>query len=356
MSYLSNRTTSVVLWMTAAGVFAACASETEYAPGPPQGSPGSGSASGDGDDPVALGGDTGGPIGAAGDFTGDGDGGGDGDDPFANLGGAATGPDDPDAPPPLCSLGMSWTGENALASLNTAADESLLSITGDELAVVFTRDGTPYLAERADAADDWGVATELVLPVGFDSTLGLSLSPDALTLILVRDEGAGLGSVGRAARQTAFEDEVSESPFTVINHLVEMTSVTIGYPVLSDDSELWWVEFWEDSAVYNGEFDPEKVLTRSHVGCTQMGACDLLLDGSFGFDKSLTGISADHRTVFIDDELEGPRMLWRASTEKGYGFLIGVSLGDRLNAQPNDDCSRLYYEKDGELYFDVASP
>jgi hypothetical protein len=249
--------------------------------------------------------------------------------------------EDPPAAPGACEPGATFGAGRAVAIMADAGDP-LVSITPDELTVLFTHltsVGEAMIADRADVADDFGTP----VPVGIDGVV--ALSPDGLRVVVRAFDG----TLQEAARSAPGEDfgAPAEGDFALINADAAENGATVSSPVIApDDRTLYYLRVSPDSADY-----PLHVSTRSGSGAWPVGtaveACELK---SFqGFDPVPTGVSSDGLTLFFWDSFYATaRAAFRQSA--GGPFVWVDDLGARTAAQPNEACNRLYYSDDGILY------
>src|SRR4051812_24570578 len=80
-----------------------------------------------------------------------------------------------------CAENAKWKSATPLAEISSDGEERLLSITADELDVLFQRDGLVLLAHRAKASADFGTPSEVTIPADYDVTAGAALSADGKT-------------------------------------------------------------------------------------------------------------------------------------------------------------------------------
>ncbi len=99
-----------------------------------------------------------------------------------------------DVPDSICSPTAHWASPEALGVSGTGVDR-LLSITADELDVVFIRDAHLMLAHRDKKSADFSAPSEVTVPVDYDMTEGAALSADGKTLLLVASGGHGFAVV-----------------------------------------------------------------------------------------------------------------------------------------------------------------
>ncbi len=290
------------------------------------------------------------PSGMGGHASGDGDGNdnGDGDSdtqPNLGFGGAVTGAP-PDPTSPLCSLGANWGAAEELVGLTTPAEDvRLLSVSWDELTLVYFDEQDVRVFDRNQFDTEPKKGTPLDLSVDIDPSLGGAIGPDGLSLILVESQGRAFHLYSRASRSQAFEYADAQNVFDVLNALPGL-GVYLSYPVLLEET-LLWVETRDESSVWYGTTQSERYNREGQVGCSEFG-CDYLLDGFMGYNKYITSMSTDGLSIFAMDELTGPEMRQRATPDSG--FVSVRLLGHRNYPQINADCTRIYYSNGGRIY------
>lgn len=333
------------------GGLAALACSSNDGPPPPAGSAGSagsghgGSANAGGDSPSSTDGGsdsapeggTGGsnlpPIGTLG-----------GDAPSGTEGGA------PPNPPPSCDPKGTWGKPVALATLSTPqADEQLLSMTHDELSLVFSRDDALFVADRTDAQQDFGAPVAVTLPVEYTFAHGLALSADGLTLVVVRADQKGLGELRRSARGKTFDGAPDTARFGFVN--VGLTqSGLLSSPVLSADGKSLVLTRLE-SANQTG-----LRLRGEHFD--QVEQLDPVTFGAEGGKHKLSqSLSDDARTLFFFDESTGHAAALGSVTPRA-AYTERMELPGLLSAFSSAGCGRLYgtLDVDGSLDLVVETP
>ena len=311
---------------------------------------GSGSGGGSGGHDVASGGVVN-DAGAAGSL---------GDAGTLNDGGAAGMQEGMIIPVPAssCSESAVWAMPKPLAVAATGASERLLSITADELDLVFERGGKLYRAHRSAASDVFGSAAAVTVPVGYGLSAGAALSADAKTLILVASSGQGFGALTRASRTVAFGAVVNTAPFLALNQRAEQTMEQYAAPVLAPNgNSLVFTAFTPEPA---GGF-PVGVVGRSVVyesvwstGSWAMPSAisHNLFDGTTLKRPLPSGLSSDSRTLFYFDEGTSKEVA-RFRDRPDAPLYTVVDLGARAGAVPNAACNVLYYSSSGDVLFDT---
>jgi hypothetical protein len=287
-----------------------------------------------------------------------------------------------DAPPapPLCNPRATW-GPGTLLAISTPDLDRFGSISADELSIAWMTpvasspttppdaatplDGaTPadggsidtgsaagpliYYADRALVTDPFGSPQVLQAIANYPSFGAVALSPDGLTLTIVRSDHLGFGEVTRAARGSPF-GPVSEVNFPVINRL----RPAVDDPTIAGDGLAFGFSIDGDP----GTMDTMHVANRPALGAPWEGwgrtdvEAELLANGA-GILRRPTGLAADELTLFFWDEVRGlERAAWRDSLS--VRFTTFLDLGPRQFAQPNAACTRIYYSAQGASSVDL---
>jgi hypothetical protein len=258
-------------------------------------------------------------------------------------------------PPSACSVTAKWSSPIPLAGISSNGDERLLSITADELDVVFVRDARVLLAHRTKANADFGTASEVTIPTEYDATAGAALSADGKTLLLVAVSGQAFAVLTRPSRTVAFSATADGSAFIGLKQRAIQTMEHYAAPVFSPDGK---------SLVYTG-FTPEPeqgfptgVLGVARVyesrwasGMWQMpeSISDGFFNGTTAARPLPSGLSSDSRTLFYFDE-KTMKQAARFRDRPDAPLSVGVDLGDREGAIPNAGCDVLYYTSGGNVF------
>lgn len=252
----------------------------------------------------------------------------------------------PQAPAGACDP-MMMPGDDQSQSAGVSGVK-LLSMTPDELSAALTTDGGALHVADRSAANQTFTALEVTLPEGYVADTGVALSPDGLSLIVVRDDGSGLGELKRAARGQAFGAEADTTRFAVINGLQGTTGRSVGWPVLSsDEKELYYVSYFGYALVVQSSAGQGGVFAYG------MEIDEFTLGGVEGEYKLLSGISSDQRAIFFLDQATGHSMALFRSYPNAP-FYEPVDLGEREGVAPNESCSRLYSSVAGGLVFQAT--
>jgi hypothetical protein len=287
--------------------------------------------------------------------------------------GQITAPEAPaaDASVPVC-WAMNWSAGSTLASASTAGDDTLGSISADDLNVA-------WLAVAADAGNARVVhyanrhyptdafSPPLLLDPGTDADLdaGMALSVDGLRLIVVLPDRKGFTEYVRDTVDDPFTTPPAETQFTQLNTQISHylpPGALCADPVLSADDLTFYFSVYgvEDvSGNYGGYVDSHTIYSSTRtpfVSWPQAAAVmGEAIEAHCSARRRPSGISSDQLTLFYWDELSGStRAAFRSSIDAPFD--TAVELGNRPFAQPNPDCTMLYYSgTDGAADTDVLT-
>jgi hypothetical protein len=256
------------------------------------------------------------------------------------------GPGRPPPGDPKCNELASWSGAMALDTVSTAADETLLSITSDELDLAFLRDGALYVAHREDASGTFVVGDAVSIPSGWSADEGVALSADGKRLVFVSSDQTMLGETTRTARDAAFTGHVDQTNFSLLNQASSYSGNIFAAPALSpDDQEL----FLSSTAPSGGSTVVVATRATDQTWTSPLRLSEAL-DGAAGMRRLPTGVSADARTLFYFNEATmKEEARWRDTAMLVSPLYDMVDLGTRRGAQPNSACDKLYSEAAGDL-------
>ena len=249
-------------------------------------------------------------------------------------------------PPGTCSEAADWTAAAPLAGVSTTGDEKLLSITADELDIVFTRDGALLHSHRSTAKGSFDAGSPVAVPDGYDLTAGAALSGDGKTLVLVSSDGHGLAALTRAGRADDFGATADPSAFVALNERAVQTQEHYAEPVLAPNgSSLILLSFMpgldSPAVIY------ESVLS-GNIWAMPNNISQYIFDGTTAKRPLPSGLSSDSRTLFYYDEATS-KQLARFRDRPDAPFYDVVDLGGRVGAVPNSTCQRIYYTSNGNV-------
>ncbi len=286
-------------------------------------------------------------VGGNGNATGDG---GEGAEPPLQVGGSA-----PMAGPATCSETAKWATAAGVDGVSTAASETLLSVTLDELDLAFLRADVLYVAHRSSPSAAFSTLIPVPLPAGWSAAQGASLSADGKRLILVSDpDQKKLGELTRTARDQAFSADVSEDAFAGVNDDAVYTGRIYASPVVSGgDDQLIFNSGAKEADAGATEAESTVVYSTRTGGGAWSAPRQLqvkVLDGASGARRLPTGLSADQRTLFyFNEETMQEEGRWRASNSASSPLYDVISLGMRRGAAPNTACDHLYSGANGDV-------
>ncbi|MEO7033584.1 MAG: hypothetical protein ABI548_06895 [Polyangiaceae bacterium] len=248
--------------------------------------------------------------------------------------------------PSTCSEAANWTAAAPVMGVSTTSDEKLLSITADELDIVFARDGALLHAHRATATAAFDAGTAITLPDGYSEVGGASLSADGKTLVVVQTDGLGFAALTRASRTADFGMTADPSAFVGLNARAVQTQEHCAAPVLAPDGK---------SLVFAAYSLAPGATARVYESLLSSGAWAMPEDVSYDIFDGTTekralpsGLSADSRTLFYYDEATSKQAA-RFRDRPDAPLYTVVDLGDRVGAIPNAACDHVYYTSNGNV-------
>jgi hypothetical protein len=253
-------------------------------------------------------------------------------------------------PASSCSETADWSGATPLAGVSTTATEQLLSITADELDVVFTRAGALLRAHRDTASADFDAGSAITLPDGYDASNGAALSADGKTLVLVATTGQSFAALTRDARTDDFGATADATAFTGLNERAMQTMEHYIDPVLAPDgSTLIFAAFLPSIAngiavVYESAFTTDGWAMPTNIS-------NGIFNGTTEQRALPSGLSSDSRTLFYYDEATSEQIA-RFRDRPDAPLYDVVNLGGRQGAVPNTSCNRVYYTGGGNVLFE----
>jgi hypothetical protein len=254
----------------------------------------------------------------------------------------------PPIAPSVCSETAKWSGASSVDPVSSAATETLLSVTPDELDLAFLRGTALYVAHRMEAGASFSVGSPITVPSGWSVAQGAALSPDGKRLLLVSDpDQKELGELTRPSRDSVFGGDVDESAFAAVNQDAIYTGKLYAYPVVSPgDDQL----FFNSAFPMGGSTVVVSTRSGSDAWSAPVKLTGVLLDGESKARRLPSGVSADARTLFYFNEetmLEEARFRDTPTIESPLYDM--VSLGARQGAAPNAACNRLYSSSTGDV-------
>jgi hypothetical protein len=261
--------------------------------------------------------------------------------------------------PGACSEKPGWGGAAPLDGVSTAADESesLLSITADELDIVFMRGGAVYLAHRDTASASFGAASVVTLPSGYVADAGAALSGDGMTLVLISSDERSFGSLSRASRSANFGATIDTSAFGALNERALQTLEHFAAPVLAPNGNSFlFTGFTPGDLGAGGAADTGNAgVSVVYESSWSSGVWNMpsnisqdLFNGTGDQRPLPSGLSSDSRTLFYFDEATGKESA-RFRDRADAPLYDVIDLGDLQGAVPNTQCDRIYYSSAGNV-------
>lgn len=255
----------------------------------------------------------------------------------------------PVPPTPVCDPTKTWAAGVKLTP-STLAIDARSTVTGDEttLAWITPNDGVVHYVDRVDSTVAWDA--ERTLP-------GTGLAPGE-RIALTRD-GGHLYGIGTDLRSlVGFTRSSRVDPF--VGPALDLTLSDLnleGAALASGESFADLVVGTSNTVLLlrvAGGSSPglrlsARVLPTDTWPTTTAFAQQSEFDVVAGQARRPTGLSTDHRALFYFDEPTGHEKVGFFDYDALTATLF-VDLGARSDAQPNDDCTMLYYTATDDLY------
>jgi hypothetical protein len=261
---------------------------------------------------------------------------------------------EPPGPEPLPEPTCVGTGELSGAvklALSTEGADQFGSITPDERVLAWTVvDGnkvTLHYSRRESEGADFGAASTLELAdAAADS---VTLSADGLRLVYVNSDRRGFSQLVRAAVDEPFIDADSRDFVPIAESAQALAEDEhLGDPVLgADDSTLLYSRYGaERSATLLGTlrfsvFAPWPAGTELPVAPSLETVGDAR--------QRPTAISLDRQTLFLWNAATATQTVAMLSHQTSK-YDVAFALEDARGAAPNAACSRVYFDRDGDLW------
>lgn len=253
----------------------------------------------------------------------------------------------------ICNSTTVWGAGALVANVSTPQADRFGAITGDQLTIAWMNAaGTVLYADRAAPADAFGAPKTLTGTIALDR---VALSADGLTLIVVRSDRTIFAQATRSARGAAFGNTLDTAPFAGLDPLSsgvedggDAGGGSFADPVLSTNGKFLYYSVLggtsstmaESYRSGNNPWAKGRILTTTEL----VGVGNKL--------RRPTGLSADSRTLFYWDEVDGvEKMAFRddAILAKHNQYTQFVNVGAFAGAQPTATCDRLYFEAPGSV-------
>jgi hypothetical protein len=240
-------------------------------------------------------------------------------------------------------------------AISTASDDTLDSITPDELTIAWTSNGAILYADRASVGDAFGSPQNLddsaSIDAGTYTADRVALSPDGLRLVVVNPDAQGFSEFTRSDRTSTFQSPEDDS-FSNINSGTPVGG-SVGDPVVGASDTTFFYSVYgagDANTVYRSlRLTPSDAWSS---GAALNVAAGLQASGSLR--RRPTGISSDNRTLFFYDQVSSTeRASWINETTGSFDTF--ADLGPRVWAAPNSACSTLYYSSPGSSSVDLFS-
>jgi hypothetical protein len=251
-------------------------------------------------------------------------------------------------PDPAChALGTLTDG--ARLSISTDATERFGGVTPDELAIAWTIvNGDQVLlsyATRPTVDAEFLGTRQLSLAAAAEA---VTLSSDGLHLVYTKLDRKGFGELSRASREDPFTEATSSS-LVPVNESVPLagSGEYVGDPVLGGDGMTFFY------TRYRAGLGRALLSTIrfSEFGAFPEGWPVDLSPALLSSTSSLTptGVSVDRQALFLWDSA-GQRQIVATLAHDTLLFEPAFELNDARGAAPNGSCTRVYYDRDGDLW------
>ena len=253
-------------------------------------------------------------------------------------------------PEPVC-LGSAELGTPTKLEISTADDDQFGGITADELVIAWTVVAvdkvTLHYARRASKTDDFGNEGSLELAEAADDSV--TLSPDGLRVAYVKSDRKGFTQLVRTAIDEPF-GTVDSFDFSVIAESAQefATDEYVGDPVLGQDG----LSFFYSRYGAGRTKTLLRTLRFSQFAPWPPGSELAVAPGleAMGEDRLRpTGVSVDSQSLFLWDSAAGSQKVAVQSHDTA-SYDVAFELDDARGAAPNGACSRVYFDRDGDLW------
>jgi len=253
-------------------------------------------------------------------------------------------------PDPVC-LGSAELDDPVKLPISTLDDDQLGGVTPDELVIAWTVVAvdkvTLHYARRADKADDFADEGTLELAQAADDSI--TISPDGLRVVYVNSDRKGFTQLVRESLADPFST-VDNRDFVPIAESIQDygEGELVGDPVLGQDGSTFFYSHYGAGRT--------KTLLRTlrfSSGAPWPPGTELAvtssLEASDDDRQRPTGVSVDNQTLFVWDNAAGAQKVALLDHDTAtYG--VAFELDDAHGAAPNGACSRVYFDRDGDLW------
>ena len=253
-------------------------------------------------------------------------------------------------PDPVC-LGSAELSDPIKLPISTLDDDQLGGVTADELVIAWTvvtvDKVTLHYAKRADKAGDFGDEGTLELAQAADDSI--TISPDGLRVVYVNSDRKGFTQLVRESLTDPF-GTVDNRDFVPIAESIQDYGADelVGDPVLGQDGSTFFYSHYGAGRT--------KTLLRTlrfSSGAPWPPGAELAvtssLEASDDERQRPTGVSVDNQALFVWDNAAGSQKVALLDHDTAT-YDVAFELDDAHGAAPNGACSRVYFDRDGDLW------
>lgn len=251
-------------------------------------------------------------------------------------------------PAPTCDPTRGWNAGVKVTS-STSGIDALSAVTGSEsvLAWVTPADGVVHYVGRDSPQDPWG-AEQTLAPNGLAPNEKVALSGDGLYLYALATSRRSIHAFTRTSRADPFS---GPSNATVVDLNTEGGALSGGATfsdlVVGTSSTALVLRVAGGSSP--GLRLSTRVLPTDTWATTTAFAPQSEFDVVLGKARRPTGLSTDRRALFYFDEVTGHQKVGYFDYDATLATQF-TDLGVLGGAQPNEDCTVLYYDATADLY------
>jgi hypothetical protein len=238
-----------------------------------------------------------------------------------------------------CNPAKTWL--NGVSVGVTTSSASLATINGSETSIAWlTEDDVVHYADRADTSSAFGA--DRTITSGVAPGERVALTSDGLTLYAI---GADSRSLVAFVRGTTDDDFAAADSPLLDNLNAELAALesnaTVSDLVVGTSSNVMLLRYVGGSSA--GLRKAQRIMPTDAWPSTSPYAQQAELAVVNGKARRPTGLSLDGRALFFYDEVSGAQMVgffaYDATTIAQFS-----SLGSKLDAQTNTDCTTLYFD------------
>jgi hypothetical protein len=241
-----------------------------------------------------------------------------------------------------CSAEMTFGMPSPLPGLTAETTIARLSISADELAVVFQRTGSTdlHFAARATTSQAFGAIVSQASSAEFDGSTGISLSPTGTTLVLSGASGR-LAELTRANSSALFGAPSTAAFADIATVLNQQNELASGFAVSSFGGV-----FLRSGQAVPGLFGTTKSAAGYGVG-SPLAAPSLMIAPTAL--KRPTWLSPDGRAVVVANENNADSVfLKRQGTNAA--LTLALPLPSKKSVHLGVQCDRMVYVDSGRAY------